>query len=186
METIEFKPDQEVINPLRTEWGVGRILSVEPGPCGKGQRVRVNFSGAGVKTMMIPPGRLTFPQTRAKTAPLPTDPTTDVIADRLRELPAVIFDQKATMEARLDALITLYRFKSDTRGIFDWAIDQLQEKDPLEYFTADELKAYFDDFCRNRDHWMKKLRQQAISAGRQKEFDEYLNRKTPDWKKHLQ
>jgi hypothetical protein len=168
---FEIKVNAEVVNPVRPEWGIGKILSVEPGPGGKGLRVRVNFAGAGVKTMMIPPGQLVPPE--AKT---PADPDKP-LEDQLRAIPEIIRDRQASLETKITELAKLYQFNDDPRGIFDWAVYQLGRNDPLNDFTADELKAYYDDFKRLRDKLVKDLYRETCRTGGEKKFKSFLDEK---------
>jgi hypothetical protein len=168
---FEFKVNHEVVNPVRPDWGIGKILSVEPGPGGKGNRVRVNFAGAGVKTMMIPPGRLAL--SVAKTDPDPSRP----LEDRLRAIPAIIGDRQAALADRIAELIRLHQFQDTPKGIFDWAVYQLGRKDPLNDFTADELKAYFEDFKRLLKRATKKLYQEIVTSGGRERFKSCLEGK---------
>ncbi len=168
---FEFKVNIQVVNPVRPEWGIGKILSVEPGPGGKGIRIRVNFAGAGVKTMMIPPGQLVPPE--AKT---PVDPAKP-LEDQLRAIPEIVRDRRANLETRITELAKLFQFNDDPRGIFDWAVYQLGRNDPLNDFTADELKAYYEDFKRFRDKIVKDLYRETCRTGGEKNFKFLLEQK---------
>jgi len=176
----EIKIGQQVINPSCPKWGIGKVLSVEPGPGGRDLRVRVNFAGSGVKTMMVPPGRLVAPEAQI-ISDQPVDEQMGYcspIEQRLRTLPVVVTDQRFDLVDRMDALIKLYRFDDDARGIFDWAVFQLHVADPLVEFSADELQGYFHDFCRRRDLALKSLYKHISRAGREKQFLSALERKT--------
>ncbi len=172
-----FKINQEVINPARTEWGIGKILSVEPGPGGRGVRVRVNFPGAGVKAMIIPPGTLVSPEARPAVDPA-SEESSDI--DRLQNLPETITDTRVDWRVRLGELIKFYRLGDDTRGIFDWAVMRTAKRDPLDAFTADELKAFFAVFCRRRDRAMKDLFRQVQTDRAEAEFQSILARSASD------
>ena len=168
---MEFKINTQVVNPVRPEWGIGTILSLEPGPGGKGTRVRVNFAGVGVKTMMIPPGQLVLPE--AKT---PADPSKP-LEDQLRAIPAIIEDRHAALADRIAELIRLYQFQETPKGIFDWAVYKLGRRDPLNDFTADELKAYFEDFKRLLKRATQKLYREILPTGGNQRFKACLEGK---------
>jgi hypothetical protein len=169
---IEYKDNMDVVNPARPEWGIGKVLSVEPGPGGRGLRVRVNFPGAGVKAIMIPPGKLASPDVHVDKDQQVKEALgcEKAQAAKLREVPDVIFDRLAGLEARIDAIIKLYRFTDDPRGIFDWAGWKLGNKDPLSLFSADELDAYYADFIRGRDRALRNLYEESIRAGLEAKF----------------
>jgi hypothetical protein len=175
---IEYKKDQDVVNPARPEWGIGTILEVEQAPDRKARRVRVRFQGAGVKTLMIPPGNLALPNAAVnKDKKANESPgSEEVDAARLTELPEIIFDRQADMEARIRALLEQYRFTDDPKGIFDWAVVKLGHKDPLSLFSADELASHFDAFCRRRDWVFKQFYRETVRAGLKEQFDSLLDR----------
>jgi hypothetical protein len=179
---LEFKINQEVVNPLCPQWGVGRVISAEPGLGGKGLRVRVNFDGAGVKTMMIPPGKLVKPgmakdaaASPAQDAAAPEDET--ALARRLQAIPAVIEDRHAAMAERVEALAKLFKYSEDRRSIFEWAMVQLGCQDPLRFFSADDLGLYFSNFGRSRDRALKMLYQEVRRAGQEEKLLSELKRK---------
>jgi hypothetical protein len=179
---IEYRENMDVVNPARPEWGIGRILSIEPGPGGRGLRIRVNFPGAGVKAIMIPPGRLTLPEVHVDKDQQVKEALgcEKAQAAKLREVPAVIFDRLAGLEARIEALVKLYRFTDDPRGIFDWAGWKLGNKDPLSLFSADELDAYYVDFIRGRDRALRNLYEESVRAGLEAKFKTLLKKLAPE------
>jgi len=167
-----FKINDQVVNPSRPEWGFGTILSVESERGGASFRVRVNFSGAGVKTIVVPPGRLSKPGN------VPADINPDVV--KLQTLPEIITDQSIDLEIRIAELIKVYRFTDDPRGIFDWAVWRLGRNDPLKDFTADELAQFFEQFTHRRDLALKSLYREARQMGLEQKIKIILARNKLD------
>lgn len=178
----EFEENQEVANPARPEWGVGRVLSVEPGSGGRGARVRVNFAGAGVKTLVVPPGRLVPPQAQAEPEPAAHESLgySGSSEARLRTIPAIITDRRAAWDVRITELVKLYQFDDSPRDIFNWAALRTGQADPLNEFSADELAAYFRDFCRRRDRVLKDLCHEAKRANAAGQFRSLVDAKTTE------
>lgn len=177
---FQFKADMAVVNPVRPEWGIGKVLSVEAGSGGAGQRVRVNFPGAGVKTMVIPPGRLERSEEPGRGEATAGPEESEALGERLQAIPALVNDRRESLEVRLSALIKLFRFSDDRRDIFDWAVSQLGQRDPLGSFSADELGLYFSNFCRSRDRALVSLYQQACQKGLKERFWAELTGKAPE------
>jgi hypothetical protein len=173
---IPYKPDDQVINPNRPEWGLGQVLSIEPQPTGPGVRVRVRFPGAGVKTLIIPPGRLSRPADLVTAEHKLKDKLgyANIHVDRLLCLREVIFDRLAGLNAQFAGLVEVYRFGDDPRAIFDWASRQLGELDPLSIFTADELGQHFALFQRRRDAALRDLLRQARLSNLEQKFGDLL------------
>jgi hypothetical protein len=168
---FKFKKDMEVVNPVRPEWGIGKVLSTEPGSDSTSQRVRVSFPGAGVKTMMIPPGQLVQPENQVKPdVQVSESGDNEALGERLQAIPQVVNDCRESLEVRLAALVKLYKFSDDRRDIFDWAVVQLGHRDPLGSFSADELGLYFSNFSRSRDRALLSIYNQACQKGLKDRF----------------
>jgi len=174
---MDFKINQDVVNPTRPEWGIGKILAVEPGPGGQGLRVRVRFPGAGPKTIALPPGRLAPPESVPavqKPGENPDDEQTRIT--RLCRIPEIIMDRRASLETRVEELVKLFRFDNHPKSIFDWAVMRLGDKDPLGEFTADELHEHFAEFSRRRNRALHAIAQETRRAGLEMQFLTLLDR----------
>ena len=179
---VIFKEGERVVSPERPDWGTGRILAIETYPGQTALRIRVSFSGVGVKTMVVPPGRLVRPGEQITEDQRLKEQLAGgkSITDRLLLLPGVVTDRLAGLDARLEALAKLYRFDETPRSIFDWAVMQTGEADPLTTFTADELARSFRQFVRRRDQALGDLLKQAKAEGIEQKSYETLQRWAPE------
>jgi len=185
-----WREGDAVANPVRPEWGIGRIIGIELYPGQTARRIRINFAGIGVKTMVIPPARLVRPgqapaddEQRLKEK-LDADRAR---VDALTALPETLYDRLASLGERVAALAALYRFAPDARGIFDWAVAQLGEKDPLATFSADQLEQHFAAFARRRDRMMQQLHHQAHADGREETLESLLDHlASPEIRRRIQ
>ena len=178
---LSFEVNQEVANPACPQWGVGKVLSIESTNGGNVQRIRVNFAGVGAKTLMIPPGRLIVSQGQdPANSTLMEGEDEEAMAARLQAIPEVIGDRQAGFDVRLNEVVGLYRFSGDRRDIFDWAAWQLGTRDPLGYFSADDLDLYFSNFSRSRDRVLIQLYQEACRTGLRDRFLSELKNKTTE------
>ncbi|RMD62195.1 MAG: DUF3553 domain-containing protein [Planctomycetota bacterium] len=162
-----FAFGDRVVHEDRPEWGVGRVLSVEP--CShngaQGQRVRVRFSRGGLKTLTTPPAKLA-----------PATQEGEGFTDRLGSeggwleqisqkspeevfsaLPEAATDPFASPEARLKATFDLYRFSPQGASLIDWAVAQSGLADPLSRYSRHELEAFFKRFERAREAHLTEL-----------------------------
>ncbi len=176
--TLKFHEGDKLCNPARPEWGIGTIIDIEVYPGQRVQRIRINFAGAGVKTMAVPPAKLVSPNTK-KAAEGQTkqdlDPNTTNV-DLLTILPDIVTDRLAETEARLAEFARLYRFSDTPRDIFDWAVMLTGSPDPLQAFTADELAAHHSLFARRRDGALRELRRQTGKEGGEEHLIELIRK----------
>ncbi len=150
---------RRVCNPARPEWGVGAVLRVQSTTV-DGQpvhRVSVQFA-TGHRTMVIPPGRLTEPQTEpARQAGWLDQLGHHALDDRLTRLPDAVREFLGTSTQRIIVLARLYTLADDGPALQKWARSQSGVADPLAHWTRDEIRAAFEEFCRRRDALLREL-----------------------------
>lgn len=168
-EARSFAFGDRVVHEERPEWGVGRVLSVEPFSHNgaQGQRLRVRFSRGGLKTLTTPPARLAPAQDEADAQAAETagGGWLERIAQKSPEeifsaLPESATDPFASPEARLRATFDLYRFSAEGASLVDWAVAQSGLADPLSRYSRHELEALFKRFDRAREAHLQELLQQ--------------------------
>lgn len=142
-----------VQNAARPEWGVGKVVDVQPTKVGgsPAQRVTVQFS-MGRRTMMVPPAKLIAPQAEPTRASGWLEQAAGTaLDDRLREVPEEIAMTLGSPRARFAAVLTLFKYTGEHESLLRWARDQTGVADPLSHWSRDELEVAWRDFCANRD-----------------------------------
>lgn len=156
---MDFQSGERVIHQDRPEWGVGVVLSAQTG--GDGQRLRVRFERAGLKTLSVPPAAVEHQAKNLNGALTPSDRLAGLdehdAAEVMTGLPEAARDPFTSVAARLAATLSLYRFEPTGASIIDWAASQSGLADPLSRFTRHELEALFRTFERRRDAHLKRL-----------------------------
>jgi hypothetical protein len=148
---------QSVCNAARPEWGVGRVLSVQPARIGDkpAQRVSIQFA-TGHRTVLVPPARLVTPGPEPQRQAGWLDGIgKSTLDDRLRALPAEITEVLGTPLDRLAAIIPLYAVSEENKSLLRWARDQTGIADPLSQWTRDELLVALRDFRNERDAYLR-------------------------------
>ncbi len=156
---MDYRSGERVVHQDRPEWGVGVVLSSQPGS--DAQRLRVRFERAGLKTLSVPPAAVVHQQIDPARAAAPTDRLQGLSDDEVTEimtgLPEATRDPFESVPSRLAATLRLFRFESTGASIIDWAATQSGLADPLSRFTRHELEALYRAFERRRDAHLKRL-----------------------------
>jgi hypothetical protein len=159
LEINERLVGQRVCNPARPEWGSGTVLRVQSSMV-QGQlvhRISVQFA-TGHRTLLVPPGSITEPQTEPQRAAGWLDQMGHrTLDDRLTTLPEAVREFLGTCTQRMIVLARLYTLEDDGAALLKWARSQAGVADPLAHWTRDEIRAAFDEFCRRRDTLLREL-----------------------------
>jgi hypothetical protein len=158
---------QDVCNPARPEWGVGKVLRVQSTSAGGVVRHRVSVQFAtGHRTLQIPPGRLVLPEALAARPEgwLDRAGGTDLDA-RLRALPDFVREFLGTPRQRLLMQAPLFARDETPANLVKWAREQTRVADPLSRWTRDELQAAFAEFRTRRDHLLRATAGEVRRAG---------------------
>jgi len=176
--TQTFSFGDRVVHAGMPEWGAGEVLAAhtvsENGR--SGQRLRIRFERAGLKTLStihadIRPASPPALDTDAERAHAEAE-SDSALARALERDPAEVFqslpeatsDPFAPLRSRLRATLDLYRFEPTGASLIDWAAAQSGLADPLARFNRHELEQYFDRFQRQRDQRLKRLLLEAKRA----------------------
>ena len=156
-------------------------------PC---QRLTVRFSGAGKKTIntgfakLVPLGNPaqddtpkadSAPQSPKKPAQRPAAPPPQaqatpanepppekpLVIARLQGLPAGLADPFRSIEDRLAATFTAYRYRPGDRTLLEWAVAQTGLADPLSVLSRHELEEHYTTFRIRLDQHLKALLDEA-------------------------
>lgn len=164
---MDFRSGERVVHQDRPEWGVGVVLSSQIGS--DGQRLRVRFERAGLKTLSVPPAAVEHQGADSSGADAPSDRLAgldeDAVSEVMTGLPEATRDPFTSVAARLAATLRLYRFEPTGSSIIDWAASQSGLADPLSRFTRHELEALFRAFERRRDAHLKRLSDDVRNLG---------------------
>lgn len=160
-------------------------------PC---QRLTVRFDHAGKKTIStafadirhlepaspqpansIRPGGTPKPRSPAPASnahhahtPRPAEPEThdpELLRRRLQILPEETSDPFSTLEARLRATLSLYRYDQNSRLLLDWASSQTGLRDALSVFSRHDLERGFEAFRINLDRHLRDLLNDSRRGG---------------------
>ncbi len=158
----------------RPEWGVGEVTGVEPYDQNgeRGQRLRIRFERAGVKTLASGLASLrradevgALDRAIAQTAPaLDPEGPARATAETLTRLPEAATDPFRSALGRLEAVLGLYRFTAEGASLMDWAAMQTGLSDPLSRFSRHELEEHFKRFAVERDQRLKRTWGEARQA----------------------
>ncbi len=150
---------REVRVAARPEWGVGRVLRVQPMKVA-GQtvfRVGVQFP-VGSKTLQSPPAVLSLPTAEPQRGQGWLDTMGgSTLDDRLRALPEDVADVLGSIRARLQAVVPLYEIRDEPAALLKWARNQTGVADPLSHWSRDELSVAFRAFRIERDSHFRNL-----------------------------
>lgn len=189
-----FARGQHVVHPLRPEWGTGIVRDTKPATHeGKpAQRLRVEFSNHGSLTLnsaiakLEPIGpapatpepalaprlasarktstkddTMTMTQKKSWLDELEGDSPTE---HRLWDLGPELTDPFKSAEEKLIATLKTYRFSTEPGPLFEWAVIQTGEDDPLSRHTRVELEQAFPRFARDREEHLRALVKQMKRA----------------------
>lgn len=168
---LHFKTNDRVKHPNRPEWGTGTVLKaaavMHEGE--RYQRLTVQFENHGRANIHTAYAPLvladsvgeggTTPATPSSPTPSPTSPLSHL--EDLLTLPPSATDSAAPFTSQLSATFNLYRYSTDARGAYDWAVAQTQLKDPLANFSRNEIELAYKQFRYLRDKHLLKLYAQA-------------------------
>jgi hypothetical protein len=178
-ELPQFRPGDVVVHPRRREWGQGVVeRATDMSHRGQaGQRLVISFSHHGRTTLNTPMAPLMLKDV----ADQMTSRTTSVAPDKgwlgalagqgpdtgneLQQLPEAMADPFASIDSRLRATLESYRYSTEPRSLFDWAIAQTGLDDPLTKYTRHELEQAFPRFARLRDKHLAELVRQVKRSG---------------------
>lgn len=147
--------------PGRPEWGVGRVLRVEPhNGSAPAARVTIQFPH-GTRVMLVPPAVLAEPQQETAEARAPTG-WLDSLAgkapdDRLTKVPESILQVLGDPAARFAAVLPLFAYSAQPDSLLRWARSQARVADPLSHWSRDELTVAFGKFVLERDALLREI-----------------------------
>jgi len=151
----------------RPEWGEGTVTAAVAGvQDGKAcQRLTVRFERAGIKTLSTAHAQLRKADDQPVIAGALAKASTDWLADLgakevqevMTRLPEPATDPFASLEQRLKATLSLYRFGRTGGALIDWAASQSGLKDPLAKFNRHELEAFYKRFEANLEQHLRRL-----------------------------
>lgn len=98
----------------------------------------------------------------------PAEPEThdpEILRRRLPTLPDETTDPFSTLEARLRATLSLYRYDQNSRLLLDWASSQTGLRDALSVFSRHDLERGFEAFRINLDRHLRDLLNDSRRAG---------------------
>jgi hypothetical protein len=175
MPELEIGPEivgEQVVNPLRPEWGVGTVLRVQSTTVSGSPQHRVSVQFAtGHRVLVAPPARLATPEPEAqRKAGWLDEIAGQTLDDRLVELPAELREFLGTPAQRIVAMAPLYAHDETPESLIKWARRQANVADPLTHWTRDELLIAFRAFCMERDSALRV----AAALLKQKEGSEAL------------
>jgi len=167
MTTQRFQFGDRIIHADKPEWGVGQVLGAEDVAIdgAPGQRVKIRFERAGLKTLatQLVDLRLAEAQTameRAQAEVVPglnPDASEQVAREVMTTIPEAASDPFASLTSRLSATFALYRFEATGASLIDWAAAQSGLADPLSRFNRHELEEFFRRYAANRDEQLRTL-----------------------------
>jgi Protein of unknown function (DUF3553) len=156
---VTFRSGVKVVHQDRPEWGVGVVLTALRAGSDGATRLRVRFERAGLKTLSVPPAAIQAvdsiapAESRDRLAGLDDAAATEAMV----KLPEAVRDPFSSLEDRVAATLTLYRFAHEGGSLIDWASTQSGLVDPLTRFTRQSLEEMFTRFARLRDDHLKEL-----------------------------
>lgn len=177
VQVTTFKRGDQVVHPLRPEWGEGIVehASTIAHQAGQAQRLVVRFAQYGIVTINTGIAPLlakdivtSMSSTLASShssAPTSAPGRRGWLADleakphegELFTLPQELTDPFASLAKRLAATLATYRFTADQRvpggahSLLEWARAQTGLADPLTKYTRHDLEQAFTRFARDRD-----------------------------------
>ena len=189
-----FARGDRVVHPKRPEWGIGTVRLLKAtasGPDGRAQKLTIDFPNRGrvvIDTAVVPllPGDTAPPSTSAAPArgsapSLPPKETQNVSRtsttagwlndlegstgkNELWDLPDELTNPFASISERLQATLQTYKYSTDPKALFDWAVRQTGLDDPLSKYNRHELEQAFPRFARDRDAHLRDMVRQIKRA----------------------
>lgn len=170
----DFKFGDRIVHADKPEWGSGVVSAAIPAiQDGKRcQRLTIRFDRAGVKTISTAFAHLKpadqEPAIEQAIVTANSDWLSDVGSKRVQEimtrLPENANDPFASLESRLKATLSLFRFSASGGALIDWAAAQSGLKDPLSRFSRHELEDYYRRFEFARTEHLRRLLGEAQRA----------------------
>ena len=187
-----FRRGDQVVHPLRPEWGEGVVehattVTHQGHPA---QRLVIRFVeyglvtiNTGIAPLLAKEVATSMGSTLASSNPASrpgssfgggwlSDLESKPRNGELYALPADLTDPFASLSKRLSAILDTYRFTADqrapggARSILDWAMGQTGLADPLTKYTRHELEQAFPRFARDRDALLLELVRSLKKQGR--------------------
>lgn len=177
---MKHKKGDRVRHAERPEWGIGEVTKVEiltrDGKADR--RVWIRFPSVGTKTLLASMASLEGID-EAEDAIAQDDNETFIdreathdtgwlgdIAKNKPEDAMIAIPQRATdpfspIRARVQFIVTLYRFESTGGKLVDWAVAQTGMDDPLTHFNRHELEQFFERWMWERDRVLAKTIEEA-------------------------
>ena len=81
--------------------------------------------------------------------------------DAMIAIPQRAIDPFSPIRARVQFIVTLYRFESTGGKLVDWAVAQTGMDDPLAHFNRHELEQFFERWMWERDRVLTKTIEEA-------------------------
>lgn len=177
---MKHKTGDRVRHGERPEWGIGEVTKVEIlTRDGKpDRRVWIRFPSVGTKTLLASMAALESVETEAVTpasddhetfldreASLDTGWLGDIAKnkpeDAMIAIPLRATDPFSPVRARIQFIVTLYRFEGSGGKLIDWAVAQTGMDDPLAHFNRHELEQFFERWQWERDRVLVKTISEA-------------------------
>lgn len=180
---MKHKKGDRVRHAERPEWGIGEITKVEilTRDGRPDRRVWIRFPSVGTKTLLASVAGLE-PITPEDNAVTMDDPTfidreaehdtgwlgeinKNRPEDAMIEMPGRATDPFSPVRARVQFIITLYRFEGTGGKLVDWAVAQTGMDDPLSHFNRHELEQFYERWKWERDRLLVKTMSEARRNG---------------------
>ncbi len=84
--------------------------------------------------------------------------------NELWDLPDELTNPFASISERLQATLETYKYSTEPRSLFDWAVRQTGLNDPLSKYNRHELEQAFPRFARDRDAHLRDMVRQIKRA----------------------
>lgn len=188
-----FSIGDKVAHPRKPEWGTGviREAAVVTHEGRAAQRLRVDFANKRntiINTAIAPlvageadGNGFPAPYGVEKEASSMSSTRTDKISSagwldeletskgmgkgELWDLPASLNDPFSSNEQRLAATLDTFKYSTEPGPLFQWAVVQTGENDPLTKYTRVELEQAFPRYARDRDNHLFDLVRQMKREG---------------------
>ncbi|MEM1354955.1 MAG: DUF3553 domain-containing protein [Planctomycetota bacterium] len=188
-----FNVGDKVAHPRKPEWGTGvvREASIVTHQGSRAQRLRIDFANkrnAIINTAIAPivaatadsnginhttgVEGTTTDMSRAQTDKLSGNGWLDELETSkgmgkgdLWDLPASLNDPFSSNEQRLAATLETFKYSTEPGPLFQWAVVQTGEDDPLTKYTRVELEQAFPRYARDRDNHLFGLVRQMKREG---------------------
>ena len=84
--------------------------------------------------------------------------------NELWDLPDELTNPFASISERLQATLQTYKYSTEPKALFDWAVRQTGLDDPLSKYNRHELEQAFPRFARDRDAHLRDMVRQIKRA----------------------